>query len=91
MAVKIGMQQNHLPIGFANHHKDRSTDHWSYHMIAERRIAYKHGTINEVQVEGIERNLERIIAEKSVLSLHSPLRLNHGISKVVGGAEVDEP
>ena len=32
-------------------------------MIAERQIADKHETINEVQVEGIERNLERIIAE----------------------------
>ena len=63
MALRIGMQQNRLPIGFANHHKDRYTDHWSYHIIADRLIAYKHGTINEVQVEGIERNLDRIIAE----------------------------
>ena len=63
MALRIGMQQNRLPIGFANHHKDRNTDHWSYHIIADRLIAYKHGTINEVQVEGIERNLDRIIAE----------------------------
>ena len=63
MAVRIGMQQNRLPIGFANHHKERYTDHWSYHIVPERLIAYKHGTINEVQVEGIERNLERIITE----------------------------
>ena len=62
-AVRIGMQQERLPIGFANHHKDRYTDHWSYHIVAERLIAYKHGKINELQVEGIERNLERIIEE----------------------------
>ena len=48
---------------FAIHHQDRYTDSWSYNIIAERLIAYNHGTINEVQVEGIERNLERIIGE----------------------------
>ena len=63
MALRIGMQQNRLPIGFANHHKDRYTDHWSYHIIAERLIAYKHGTVNELQIEGIEKSLERIIQE----------------------------
>lgn len=63
MAVSIGMQQNQLPIGFAIHHKDRYTDSWSYSIIPERLIAYNHGTINEVQVESIERNLERIIDE----------------------------
>ena len=63
MAVSIGMQQNKLPIGFAVHHQDRYTDSWSYNIIAERLIAYNHGKINEVQVESIERNLERIISE----------------------------
>ena len=63
MAVSIGMQQDRLPIGFAIHHQDRYSDSWSYNIIAERLIAYNHGTINEVQVEGIERNLERIIGE----------------------------
>jgi hypothetical protein len=65
MAVSIGMQQNQLPIGFAIHHQDRYSDSWSYNIIAERLIAYNHGTINEVQVQGIERNLERIISEFS--------------------------
>ncbi len=63
MAVSIGMQQDRLPIGFAVHHQDRYTDSWSYNIIAERLIAYNHGTINEIQVESIERNLERIIDE----------------------------
>lgn len=62
-SIRIGMQQERLPIGFANHHKDRYTDRWSYHIVAERLIAYKHGKINELQLERIERNLERIIEE----------------------------
>lgn len=63
MAVSIGMQQKQLPIGFAVHNQDRYTDSWSYNIIAERLIAYNHGTINEVQVQGIEQNLTKIIAE----------------------------
>jgi hypothetical protein len=31
--------------------------------VAERLIAYNHGTISEVQVQGIENNLEKIIKE----------------------------
>lgn len=63
MAVSIGMQQERLPIGFAIHKKDRYTDSWSYNIIAERLIAYNHGTINQVQVQAIENNLSRIISE----------------------------
>jgi hypothetical protein len=63
MAISIGMQQEKLPIGFAIHSKDRYTDSWSYNIIAERLIAYKHGTISQIQVQGIEHNLERIITE----------------------------
>ena len=63
MAVSIGMQQDRLPIGFAIHSQDRYTDSWSYNIIPERLIAYNHGTINEVQVQGIGNNLSRIIAE----------------------------
>ncbi len=63
MAVSIGMQQELLPIGFAIHKQDRYTDSWSYNIIPERLIAYNHGTINEVQVQGIENNLSRIISE----------------------------
>ena len=59
------MQQEKLPIGFAVHHQDRYTDSWSYNIIAERLIAYNHGTISEVQVQGIENNLSRIIEEFS--------------------------
>ena len=63
MAVSAGMQQEKLPIGFAVHNKDRYTDSWSYNIIAERLIAYKHGTISSIQVQGIEQNLSRIIDE----------------------------
>ena len=63
MAVSIGMQQDRLLIGFAIHNQDRYTDSWSYNIIPERLIAYNHGTINEVQVQGIENNLSRIITE----------------------------
>lgn len=65
MAVSTGLQQEKLPIGFAIHHQDPFTDSWSYHIIAERLIAYNHGTISEVQVQGIEDNLSRIIDEFS--------------------------
>ena len=63
MAVSMGMQQDRLPIGFAIHKNDRYTDSWSYNIVPERLIAYNHGTINEVQVQGIENNLSRIISE----------------------------
>jgi len=56
MAVSLGMRNNRLPIGFAIHHEDRYSDSWSYHIIAERLIAYKHGKINEIQIQSIEKN-----------------------------------
>lgn len=62
MAVSIGMRNELLPIGFAYKNEDRFSDSWSYHIIAERLIAYKHGRITNVQVENIEKNLETIIA-----------------------------
>jgi hypothetical protein len=63
MAVSTGMRNGQLPIGFATHNEDRYTDTWSYNIIAERLIAYNHGKISELQVQGIEKNLERIISE----------------------------
>ena len=63
MAVSLGMREEKLPIGFAVHNKDRYTDSWSYNIVPERLIAYNHGKISEVQVEGIEKNLETIIQE----------------------------
>lgn len=62
MAVSIGMRNELLPIGFAYKNEDRFSDSWSYHIIAERLIAYKHGRITNVQVQNIEKNLETIIA-----------------------------
>lgn len=64
MAVSIGMRNNLLPIGFAIHNEDKYTDSWSYHIIAERLIAYKYGRISEVQVENIEKNLTFYIKRK---------------------------
>lgn len=63
MAVSFGMRNDNLPIGFTIHNEDRYTDSWSYHIIAERLIAYKHGKINEVQIQSIEKNLETIISQ----------------------------
>ncbi len=63
MAVSIGMRNDLLPIGFAIHNVDRYTDSWTYNIIAERLIAYKHGRINEVQVKNIENNLNMIISQ----------------------------
>ena len=59
--LTIGMRNNLLPIGFAMHVEDRYRDSWTYTIIPERLIAYNHGKINEVQVEGIEKNLRTII------------------------------
>lgn len=64
MAVSIGMRNNLLPIGFAIHNeeKDRAySESWSYHIIAERLIAYNYGKISEIRVQNIESNLETII------------------------------
>lgn len=66
MAVSIGMRNNLLPIGFAIHNEERDkpySESWSYHIIAERVIAYKYGKISEIRVENIEKNLSTIIKE----------------------------
>ena len=62
MAVSIGMRNDLLPIGFAVKKEERYSESWSYHIIGERLIAYKHGRITSIQVENIEKNLETIIA-----------------------------
>ena len=61
--LTIGMRNDKLPIGFAVRQEDRYRENWTYAIIPERLIAYKHGKINEVQVQGIEHNLETIIKE----------------------------
>jgi hypothetical protein len=64
MAVSIGMRNNLLPIGFAVHNEEkdrRFSESWSYHIIAERMIAYKYGKNSEVQVQNIEKSLDAII------------------------------
>src|SRR5665647_3332647 len=43
MAISIGMRNDLLPIGFSIKNEDRYSDSWSYHIIDERLIAYKHG------------------------------------------------
>ena len=61
--VKIGMRNNLLPIGFAAQNEERFRESWTYAIVPERLIAYKHGKVNEVQVEGIEKNLRAIITQ----------------------------
>lgn len=63
MAVSIGMRNDLLPIGFAIRNEDKYSDSWSYHIIDERLIAYKHGKITQVQVENIEKSLNTIISQ----------------------------
>lgn len=66
MAVSIGMRNNLLPIGFAIHNEDKDrpySESWSYHIVAERMIAYKYGKISEIRVQNIENNLSTIIKE----------------------------
>ncbi len=62
-AVSIGMRNNLLPIGFAVHNEEkdhRFHESWSYYIIAERLIAYKHGRLAEVQIADIATNLATI-------------------------------
>ena len=63
MAVSIGMRNDLLPIGFAIKNEDHYSESWSYQIIDERLIAYKHGKITNVQVQNIEKNLETIISQ----------------------------
>ena len=66
MAVSIGMRNSLLPIGFAVHNEERDrtySESWTYHIVAERLIAYKYGRISEVQVQNIEKNLSTIIQQ----------------------------
>ena len=58
MFIAIGMRQDRLPIGFAVKNNNGS---WSYHIIAERLIAYKNGKLTEVLIDGIEDRLNKII------------------------------
>ena len=57
------MRNNVLPIGFAIKNEDTYRESWTYSIIPERLIAYNHGKINEVQVEGIEKSLSTIISQ----------------------------
>jgi len=58
MFISMAMQQERLPIGFAVKNNNGS---WSYHIIAERLIAYKNGKLTEVLIDGIENKLNKII------------------------------
>ena len=64
IAIGIGMRNNLMPIGLAIHNEDmdrKYSESWSYHIVAERLIAYKYGTISEINVQNIEKGLDRII------------------------------
>lgn len=58
MFIAMGMRQDRLPIGFAVKNNNGG---WSYHIIAERLIAYKNGKLTEILVDGIEDKLNKII------------------------------
>ena len=60
----MGLRNNLLPIGFAIHNEERDraySESWSYQIIGERLIAYKHGKSTEIQVQNIEKSLNTII------------------------------
>ena len=61
--LTLGMRNNVLPIGFAIKNEDKYRESWTYSILPERLIAYNYGKINEVQVEGIEKNLSTIISQ----------------------------
>lgn len=66
IAIGIGMRNNLLPIGLAIHNEDKDnkfSESWSYHIVAERLIAYKYGTISEINIQNIEKGLDKIIEE----------------------------
>lgn len=70
VAIGIGMRNNLLPIGLAIHNEDldrKFTESWSYHIVAERLIAYNHGTISEIHIQNVEKGLDKIIEEFSGL------------------------
>ena len=80
--LTIGMRNDKLPIGFAVRQEDRYRENWTYAIIPERLIAYKHGKINEVQVQGIEHNLETIIKEFTEMKKVCPPRKNRQKTQV---------
>lgn len=57
MGVSIGMRREKLPIGVAI----CKGSNWSYYIVAERLIAYKHGNLEETLINGIEEKLDKII------------------------------
>lgn len=61
--LTLGMRNNVLPIGFAIKNDDTYRSNWTYSIIPERLIAYNHGKINEIQVQGIEKSLSTIISQ----------------------------
>ncbi|HHA4378895.1 TPA: hypothetical protein ACOBUB_002149 [Enterococcus faecium] len=61
--LTLGMRNNLIPIGFAIKSEEAYRSSWSYTIIPERLIAYNHGKINSVQVENIEKSLNKIIEQ----------------------------
>ena len=60
MMVSLGMRNNLLPIGFATKDEESYGDYgWSDAIVPERLIAYNHGKINEVQVNGLRKTFSR--------------------------------
>ena len=58
MAVSMGMRNNLLPIGFAIHNEENDrpySESWSYHIIADRLIAYKYVDKRNIISDGIPK------------------------------------
>lgn len=65
--LSIGLRRNLIPIGFAIENIGKRPITWSYHIVAERLIAYKYGSIPGVQLQTIEKSLDTIIEKFEVL------------------------
>ena len=61
--VTLGMRTHVLPIGYDIKQEDQDSERWSYTIITQRVIAYNHGSINELQVQNSEKNLNNIISQ----------------------------
>ena len=57
MFVSMALRQERLPIGFATKNDNGS---WSYHIIAERLVAYKNGKLTEILIDSVEDKLNTI-------------------------------
>jgi len=65
MAVCCGMRYGKVPIGSAV--KPEGQRIYSYHIVPERLIAYKHGTLIETQYQQLDEQMHKLIEQMQML------------------------